>query len=145
VFAELLSCNDAKFAREKRIFVAALSPEEISYKIGFFLNPESRHASLPAPASRPDRQRRTRIVPGANKSALFTKQTNGGQSAAKSACCAAMLRRTARHRSEVVGVDNADVGALARAKRPPPYSHFIHLKKKYGSTAASSINAMAKG
>jgi hypothetical protein len=28
---------------------------------------------------------------------------------------------------------------------PGPYSHFIHLKKKYGSTAASSISTMASG
>jgi hypothetical protein len=49
--------------------------------------------------------RRACVIPGANKSALFTKQTNGGQSAAKSAYCAAMLKRTGRHRSEVVGVD----------------------------------------
>jgi hypothetical protein len=62
-----------------------------------------------------------------------------------------MLKRTARHRSEVVGVDNVDVGALASGRASwgqnarAPYSHFIHLKKKYGSTAASSINAMANG
>ena len=28
---------------------------------------------------------------------------------------------------------------------PAPYSHFIHLNKKYGSTAASSIRARANG
>jgi len=35
----------------------------------------------------------------------LTKQTNGGQSAAKSAYCAAMLKHTSKHGSEVVGVD----------------------------------------
>jgi hypothetical protein len=28
---------------------------------------------------------------------------------------------------------------------PAPYNHFIHLNKKYGSTAASSIRARANG
>jgi hypothetical protein len=35
-------------------------------------------------------------------------------------------------------------GQDARGPRPP-YNHFIHLKRKYGSTAASSIRTTALG
>jgi hypothetical protein len=66
------------------------------------------HQGCPPPHA-PARQ--ACVIPGANKSALFTKQTHRGQSA----YCAAMLKRTGRHRGEVV-----DMRMSERRRRRAP-------------------------
>jgi hypothetical protein len=48
--------------------------------------------------------------------------------------------RPAGFRRAIAGTRAGGTPAL-----PSAYSHFIHLKKKYGSTAASSISTMASG
>jgi hypothetical protein len=52
--------------------------------------------------------------------------------------------RLARFRCAIAG-SRAGGTPVVPAGSAPAYSHFIHLKKKYGSTAASSISTSAIG